>query len=119
MPGETFAQCPVMPLGVIAGLVDAIAPVIERFACAPKNPVVRREPVVVEERPAVRDGLPVAPADGGVLRGGKRSADEDVIVKRDEMPEQFRHEVMRVGVGCKNDSARGDVTQTFYWSALV
>src|SRR5688572_2687714 len=97
---------------MVALPMDPVARVIRGLAGAPQNAVVNREPVIVEEAPAVRDPLTVPPPDDAPLRRGERIAHQDVVVQRDESPRDPGQDLVGIGAGGEHGpaSAKGAST---------
>src|SRR5438552_10901356 len=81
VPDEAGPQLGVMPLGMIATRVDAVAAIISRLARAEEDSVVGGQPVVLEEGAGVADALAAPPADRRALLRRERIADQDVVVE--------------------------------------
>ena len=91
------------PVVELAG--DPAAEVVDRVVAAPEDPVVRRQPVVVELVAAVVDALPVPPADRGQLLGRQRLGHQRVVVDRHRVPAHPLHE-RGERVGAEGDPPR-------------
>ncbi len=85
-------------------------PVVDGVVAAPQDPVVGREPVVVELVGDVGQALAVGPADAGQLGRGERLGDQAVVVHGDHVLAQPL-EQRPVGVRAEHDLGAADVAE--------
>ena len=64
---------------------DPVAEVVDDVVAAPQDPVVGRQPVIVELIAEISQALPALPADGVLLLRREGFGDQDIVIDRHDV----------------------------------